>query len=85
MRQVNHAELLWNVRFAMRNVRTDTRKGLLSREHTARKVAEDMVAGVIVQMLGRYEILSNAPLPEGSDLFSSAAYGGDRPGGTFSD
>lgn len=85
VRQVNHAELLINVRFAMRKIKGDTRKGLSSRETGTRKMAEDIVAGQIVQMLGRYEILSSAPVPEGADLFSAAAYGGGARGSIYED
>lgn len=85
MRQVNHAELLWNIRFAMRKIKTDTRKRLLSPETVTRKMAEEIVAGEIVQMLGRYEVLSDAPLPEGSDMFSAATYGAEGGGATFSE
>lgn len=75
MRQVNEAEMVWNVKYALRRMSTTRKKDLASNQRSKRDVAEQMVSQDIVAALGRYEILSDGPLPDGVDLFSRAAYG----------
>jgi hypothetical protein len=75
MRQVNEAELVWNIRLALRQVRAMPRKGFAGSTRDAQASAELTIAVRIAQQLKRYEILSSGPLPSGSDLFSRAAYG----------
>lgn len=53
---------------------TTRKKDLASNERGKRDVAEQIVSQEIVAALTRYEILSDAPLPEDVDLFSRAAY-----------
>ena len=80
MRQVGEAELVWNLRLALRQVSATQRNGLKSAESEVRKRAEHSIATKIAEQLKRYEILSEGPLPEGSDLFSKAAFGtSDQP------
>ena len=75
MRQVNEAEMVWNVKYALRRMTLTRKKDLSSNERTKRDIAEQMVSQEIVAALGRYEVLSDAPVPEHHDLFSRAAYG----------
>ncbi|MEO9130048.1 MAG: hypothetical protein ABI240_02440 [Sphingomonas sp.] len=75
MRQVNEAELMWNIKLALRWARVSTRKEFASNIKDAQDRAEHQIASKIVSQLRRYEVLSGAPLPEGSDLFSRAAFG----------
>lgn len=75
MRQVNEAELVWNLRLALRGLSTSNRNDFKSPQSEVRRRAEEMIAVKLAAQLRRYEILSEAPLPEGSDLFSRAAYG----------
>jgi hypothetical protein len=80
MRQVGEAELIWNLKLALRHVSASIRNNLASRETDVRKRAEQAVAAKMAEQLRRYEILSDAPLPDGSDLFSRAAFGSsDQP------
>lgn len=80
MRQVDEAELVVVMRFQISRLPASLRNQLASRHADARRQAEQMLAVRLVRAaLGRYEILSDAPLPEGTDLFSRAAY---REGGT---
>jgi hypothetical protein len=80
MRQVGEAELIWNLKFALSRLSATSRNGLKSSEQDVRKRAEHSVAAKIAEQMRRYEILSDAPLPEGSDLFSRAAFGtSDQP------
>lgn len=75
MRQVNEAELVWNVKFALRAVSAGYRNDFKSAEQAVRDRAEHGIAARIVAQLRRYEILSDTEVPEGSDLFSRAAFG----------
>jgi len=75
MRQVSEAELLFNLKLAMARVGDGTRTRLKSNERQTRKLAEEVLAETAMHALRRYEILSSAPLPGGTDLFSAAAYG----------
>ena len=75
MRQVNEAELIWNVKFALRAVSAGYRNDFKSAEKAVRDRAEHGIAARIVAQLRRYEILSDTEVPAGSDLFSRAAFG----------
>jgi len=75
MRQVGHAELLWKIRYELGRLGAAMRNDLKADQREVRRRAESMVADKIVHSLRGYEILSDTPLPEGSDLFSRAAYG----------
>lgn len=75
MRQVNEAELMWNIKLALRHARVSTRREFASSVTDAQRRGEHNLALKVVEQFRRYEILSDAPLPEGSDLFSRAAYG----------
>jgi 4'-phosphopantetheinyl transferase EntD len=78
MRQVDDAELVWSLRYHLSRLSASLRAQLASREVEKRRQAELMLATQIARTaLGRYEILSDAPLPAGqkTDLFSRAAYG----------
>lgn len=80
MRQVGEAELVWNLKLALRQISATQRNGLKSAESEVRKRAEHIIAAKLAEQLKRYEILSEAPLPEGSELFSRAAFGSsDQP------
>jgi hypothetical protein len=80
VRQVGEAELVWNLKLALRGLSATQRNELLTREIGVRKRAEHSVAAKLAEQLKRYEILSEAPLPEGSELFSRAAFGtSDQP------
>lgn len=75
MRQVDEAELIWVLRMALRRLPASTRTALASREASKRTHAEQMLAIQLVRDgLRRFEVLSNAPLTEGTDLFTAAAY-----------
>ncbi|MBP2274704.1 MULTISPECIES: hypothetical protein [Sphingomonas] len=74
MRQVNEAEMVWNVKYALRRASTTRKKDLASNERGKRDVAEQIVSQEIVAALARYQVLSDTPLPEDIDLFSRAAY-----------
>ena len=77
MRQVNEAELVWAIRYRLGQLGATLRRGLNSPVAEQRNRYEQMVAELIVKEgLRRYEVLSDAPLPPGSDLLSRAAYGG---------
>lgn len=69
MRQIGESELVWRVRYELSRLRPSMRDDLKSPQTEIRKCAESMVADKIVQRLRGLEILSSAPLPEGSDLF----------------
>lgn len=75
MRQVNEAELMWNIKLALRRARVSTRKDFASSVADTQHRGEHNLAQKVAEQFRRYEILSDAPLPEGSDLFSRAAYG----------
>ena len=75
MRQVNEAELVWNLKLALRGVSAGYRNDFKSVEKAVRDRAEHGIAGRIVAQLRRYEILSDTEVPAGSDLFSRAAFG----------
>lgn len=75
MRQVGDAELIWIIRYALGRAGRQLRIDLASRQSDVRRRAEQMLATDIAQALDRLEILSSAPLPENTDLFSAAAYG----------
>ena len=80
MRQVNEAELMWSVKYALRRIGAAQRNRFKSSEQAVQASAEYAIATRIVEQLRRFEILSDAPLPEGSDLFSRAAHGSsDQP------
>jgi hypothetical protein len=77
MRQVDEAELVWSIRYRLGRLSATLRKGLNDPRAEQRHRYEQMVAEVIVKEgLRRYEVLTDTPLPPGSDLFSRAAYGG---------
>jgi hypothetical protein len=77
MRQVNEAELVWRLRFHLRRLSSSLRNGLAAKSSDTRDRAEQMISQQLVRgALGRYEILSDAPVPQDSDLFTTAAYGG---------
>lgn len=80
MRQVDEAELIWVVMLALPRMPAAIRKDLSSGIHDRRRSAEQIAAGYIAQALRQYEVLSDAPLPPGTDLFSRAAYGGGETG-----
>lgn len=75
MRQVSEAELVWNLKFALRGVSASYRNDFKSAEKAVRERAEHGIAARIVAQLRRYEILSDTEVPAGSDLFSRAAFG----------
>ena len=80
MRQVGEAELVWNLRLALRQISVTQRNGLKSPESEVRKRAEHSSATKIAEQPKRYEILSEGSLPERSDVFSRAAFGtSDQP------
>lgn len=80
MRQVGESELVWNIKLALRYLSASYRNDFKSPQAEVRARAEQSIAKKIADHLGRYEILSDAPLPEGSDLFSRAAFGSsDQP------
>ena len=80
MRQVGEAELVWNLKYTLSRVSASFRNDLKSPQVEVRKRAEQLIAAQIADQLRRYEILSDTPLPEGSDLFSRAAFGSsDQP------
>lgn len=75
MRQVDEAELVWAMRMALRRISPSRIAALTSREAAKRAQAEQLLAIELVRDgLRRFEVLSDSPLPEGSDLFSAAAY-----------
>ena len=77
MRQVDEAELVWVIRYRLSRLGAMIRKGLVSPIAEERRRYEQLAAQAIVKEgLRRYEVLSDAPMPPGSDLFSRAAYGG---------
>ncbi|TKW74921.1 MAG: hypothetical protein DI610_05370 [Staphylococcus hominis] len=76
MRQVDEAELVWVFRMALRRMSASTRAALASREAAKRTQAEQLLAIELARHgLRRFEVLSDTPLPEGTDLFTAAAYG----------
>lgn len=76
MRQVNEAELIVSIRFQLSRLPASLRQQLASRERDKQRQAEQMLAERIIRSaLDRYEILSSAPLPSNTDLFSASAYG----------
>lgn len=76
MRQVDEAELVWTFRVALSRVSASSRTALASRDASKRHQAEQLLAIELVRKgLNRFEVLSNSPLPDGTDLFSAAAYG----------
>ena len=75
MRQVGEAELVWNIRMALRGLSAGYRNDFKSGQPELQKRAEQSMAMKVAEQLRRYEILSDAPLPESSDLFSRAAFG----------
>ena len=76
MRQVGEAELVWNVSYRLGRLRHAVRKGLASNVAEERAQAEREIAVQIVRDgLGKYEILTSAPLAGGTDLFTKAAFG----------
>ena len=77
MRQVDEAELVWNIKYQLRGISASLRAQLGSREADKRAQAEQLVAERLVRgALARYEVLSDAPLAPGTDLFTAAAFGG---------
>ncbi len=77
MRQINEAELVWAIRNRLGRLSATLRKGLNNPRAEQRHWYEQAVAELIVkEELDRYDVLSDTPLPPGSDLFSRAAYGG---------
>ena len=78
MRQVSEAELVWNVKYHLRRLSATIRKRL--NDPAERRRTEQFIAEYLVkEALGRFEVLADTPLPEGSDLYSQAAY--DRGSG----
>lgn len=76
MRQVNEAELVVRLKYRLSRLGAATRKALASHTPETRRTAEQMIAIELARgALGRYEILSSAPLPPNTDLFTAAAYG----------
>lgn len=79
MRQVGEAELVWVLKYRLRRLAAGLRRDFASRDPATRAVAAQLLAEHLVRDgLGRYEILSDAPLPDGSDLFTAAAFGEGR-------
>jgi len=76
VRQVNEAELVWNLKLALRSISASYRNDFKSPEKAVRDRAEHGIALRIAAQLRRYELLSDTAVPEGSDLFSRAAFGG---------
>jgi urease alpha subunit len=66
--------LVWRVRYELSRLRPAMRNDLKSAQTKVRKRAESIVADKIVHSLRGLEILSSAPLTEGRELFSRAAY-----------
>lgn len=76
MRQVDETELIWRIRYQLTRLTASLRRDLASREADTRRRAEQQLAQQLVRSaLGYYEVLSSAPLPAGTDLFSAAAFG----------
>lgn len=76
MRQVNEAELIWRVKYQLSRLGAGLRKNLASSNPDVRRPAEQLVAEQVVRgALGRLEILSAAPLAEGTNIFERAGYG----------
>jgi hypothetical protein len=75
MRQVNEAELVWNLKFALGRVSASYRNDFKSPEKGVRDRAVHGMAMRIAEQLRRYEILSDTEVPEGTDLFSRGAFG----------
>ena len=75
VRQVNEAELVWNVKLALRGLSASYRNDFKSAEKAVQDRAEQSIAMRIAAQLRRYEILSDTEVPEGSDLFLRAAFG----------
>ena len=76
MRQVDEAELIVGIRFQLSRVSASLRQQLASRDRQKQRQAEQMLAERIIRTaLHQYEILSSAPLPPNTDLFTAAAYG----------
>ena len=75
MRQVNEAELVWNLKLSLRGLSASYRNDFKSAEKEVQRRAEHGIAMQIAAQLRRYEILSDTEVPEGSDLFSRAAFG----------
>lgn len=75
MRQVDEPELVWRIRYQLTRLSASLRNGMASRDTQTRRTAEQLAAERIVGgALGSYEVLSQAPLPPNTDLFSAAAY-----------
>ena len=80
MRQASEAELIWMIRYTISRTSAGVRRDFASANEQSRKFAEHSLTMALMKRLERYEVLSDAPLPEGSDLFSRAAYGSsDQP------
>ncbi|VXC80002.1 hypothetical protein [Sphingomonas sp. 8AM] len=76
MRQVNEDELIWRMRYNLSRLGAGIRKNLASSNPDVRRPAEQLVAEQLVRTaLARLEILSSAPLREGTNVFERAAYG----------
>lgn len=73
MRQVGESELVWKVRYALSRVGAQTRKEYAG-SSASRSQGEHCVAMAVVDALRYCEIMIDAPIPEGADLFSHAAY-----------
>jgi hypothetical protein len=76
VRPVNEVELVWNVKFALGDLLASYRNVFKSAEKGVRDRAAHGIAMRIAAQLRRYEILRNTKVPEGSDLFSRAAFRG---------
>lgn len=76
MRQVSEAELVWAIKFRLSRLAPAIRNGFASKTAEGRQFATQFIAEMLVaDALGKFEVLSDSPLPEGSDLFTKAAYG----------
>lgn len=73
MRQVNHAELVWAIKYRLTRMSATLRARFAKHDETTTQL---MAEQIVNEGLGRYEVLSSAPLPERYDgLHDHAAYG----------
>lgn len=76
MRQVNRDELIWRLKMQLKMVKPLLRQDFASRETRRHDNAVYQLAVLLAdKSLYGLEVLSSAPLPPGTDLFSAAAHG----------